>query len=95
MRATLALSVAFCLAVPLSAGAASSACAPGAQATCAKAINSDFSAARRHRPSGTLTCPPKPPVAHLVCECERSGGTPAVYRFPFPQVVCYARGLLQ
>ena len=94
MRATLAVAVGFCLAFPLSAGAASGACTPGAQATCAQAVNSDFSAARRH-PGGTTICPPRPLVSRLVCECELSGGTPAVYTFPFPQVVCYSRGLHQ
>ena len=58
MRATLAVAVGFCLAFPLSAGAASGACTPGAQATCAQAVNSDFSAARRHRTRNLMSGSP-------------------------------------
>jgi hypothetical protein len=78
MRATLAVAVGFCLAFPLSAGAASGACTPGAQATCAQAVNSDFSAARRHRI--VSICPPGPPLTRDVCLCEIHGGWPQTYR---------------
>ena len=78
MRTTLAVAVGFCLAFPLSAGAASGACTPGAQATCAQAVNSDFSAARRHRI--VSICPPGPPLTRDVCLCEIHGGWPQTYR---------------
>ena len=94
MRATLAVAVGFCLAFPLSAGAASGACTPGAQATCAQAVNSDFSAVRRHR-TVRILCPKNPPLTRQVCLCEASGGNPVIYYFPFgtPRVMCWARGL--
>jgi hypothetical protein len=93
MRATLAVAVGFCLAYPLSAGAASSACTPGAQTTCAQAVNSDFSAARRHR-TVRILCPKSPPLTRQVCLCEVSGGDPAIWYFPPPpRVMCWARGL--
>jgi hypothetical protein len=78
MRATLAVAVGFCLAFPLSAGAASGACTPGVQATCAQAINSDFSAARRHRTVGINLCPSSPPLTRQVCLCEIHGGWPFI-----------------
>ena len=79
MRATLAVAVGFCLAFPLSAGAASGACTPGAQATCAQAVNSDFSAARRHRTVRILLSK-SPPLTRDVCLCEIHGGWPQTYR---------------
>ena len=95
MRVMLAVAVAFALAFPLSAGASSSACTPGAQATCAKVVNSDFSAARRHRAPSRIMCPISPPLTREVCLCEVSGGHPVIYNFPIgtPRVMCWAGGL--
>ena len=77
VRVVLAAAVAFCLAFPLSAGAASSECTPG-QAICAQAVNYDFSAARRHRTVHIDPCPTKPDLTHQVCECETHGGWPHI-----------------
>ena len=67
MRVILAVAAAFCLAFPLSAGAASS------------AVNSDLSAARRHQAAGGFMCPTKFDVTYQVCQCQVSGGYPTIY----------------
>ena len=88
MRIMLAAAAAFCLSFPLSAGAASSACTPGAQATCTQAVNSDFSAARRRRIVDI--CPRKPDLTHQVCECQLHGGWPYIY---YP-IFCFVKPCL-
>jgi len=94
MRSMLA-AVAFCLVFPLSAGAASGACTPGAQATCAKELNFDFSAAQRHRVRSKPPCTGLGSMtAQLACLCVLHGGQPFVFRFPFEGVTCYSRVLL-
>jgi hypothetical protein len=95
MRVILAVAAVFCLAFPLSAGAASSACTPGAQASCVQAVNSDLSAARRHRVSSKPACTGLGSVTQqLACLCLLHGGTPFIFRFPFEGVTCYSRVLL-
>ena len=59
MRVILAVAAAFCLAFPLSAGAASS------------GVNSDFSAARRHQTVHVDSCvQAKPDLTYQVCQCQ-------------------------
>ena len=67
MRVILAVAAAFCLAFPLSAGAASS------------AVNSDLSAARFHQAAGEFMFPTKFDVTYKVCQCQVSGGYPTIY----------------
>jgi|GEM_PF-1898217 hypothetical protein len=68
MRVILAVAAAFCLAFPLSAGAASGG-----------AVNSDLSAARRHQTVGGFMCPTKFELTYQVCQCQVSGGYPTIY----------------
>ena len=68
MRVILAVTAAFCLGFPLSAGAASS-----------PSVNSDLSAARRHPAVGGFTCPTKFDLTYQVCQCQVSGGYPTIY----------------